>query len=138
MNFLAHLHLSDGTPESMLGNVLADLMKGPQIAALPAAVRGGVRLHRLIDGFTDRHPAVVRSVSRLAPKLHWFSGIAVDVYYDHILARDWDRFCRVPLRPFADRAYGVLGSHLHLMPDCARDFVTRFIADDRLHRYATT
>ena len=54
MNFLAHLHLSDGTPASMLGGVVADFVKGSDAAALPADVQQGVRLHRLIDGFTDK------------------------------------------------------------------------------------
>jgi acyl carrier protein phosphodiesterase len=138
VNFLAHLHLSDGTPPSMAGGVVADFVKGPDVARLPAAVREGVRLHRLIDGFTDRHPVVQRSVGRLGGKFGWFSGIILDVYYDHVLARDWERYSAEPLRAFADRAYAALEELLPVVPAEAEGFVRTFVADDRLLRYATT
>jgi acyl carrier protein phosphodiesterase len=137
VNFLAHLHLSDGTPASMAGGVVADFVKGPEVARLPAAVQEGVRLHRLIDAFTDRHPVVHRSIGRLGGKFGWFSGIILDIYYDHLLARAWDRYSAEPLRAFADRAYAALEELLPVVPGDAEGFVRGFIADDRLVRYAT-
>lgn len=137
MNFLAHLHLSDGTHGSMLGGILADFVKGPDVAALPPDVLAGVKLHRHIDAFTDRHPVVMRSVSRVSEKLGWFSGIVIDVYYDHVLAREWDRYSAVPLRDFADRVYAVLEDRFALVPPEASVFVRRFIETDRLLQYAT-
>ena len=103
MNFLAHLHLSDGTPGSMLGGILADFVKGPDVAALPPDILAGVRLHRHIDAFTDRHAVVQRSIHRVSAKLGWFAGIVIDIYYDHVLAREWGRYSPEPLRGFADR-----------------------------------
>jgi acyl carrier protein phosphodiesterase len=137
VNFLAHLHLSDGTSGSMLGGILADFVKGPDVAALPPDVIAGVKLHRHIDAFTDRHPVVVRSVARVSEKLGWFAGIVIDVYYDHILARAWDRYSAVPLRVFADRAYSLLEDRFALVPPEASHFVRRFIETDRLLQYAT-
>jgi acyl carrier protein phosphodiesterase len=137
MNFLAHLHLSDGTPESMLGGVVADLVRGPDVAGLPADVQRGVRLHRLIDSFTDRHPLVQRCVARLGPTCGWFSGIVIDVYFDHILARDWYHYSDEPLGRFAGRCYAVLDAGRSLVPDDAAAFLGGFVADDRLVRYAT-
>ena len=98
MNFLAHLHLADPDPALMLGGVVADFARNPEVAALPADVQAGVRLHRLIDGFTDRHPVVHRSIGRVAGRLGWFAGIVIDIYYDHILARDWATYSAEPLR----------------------------------------
>lgn len=137
MNFLAHLQLSDGTPASMLGGIAADFVKPAAVALLPPDIRAGVRLHRLIDGFTDRHPLVQRSIGRVSARLGWFAGIVIDVYYDHILARNWDRHSAEPLAAFAGRAYAALESLLALAPDEAAGFIRRFIDDDRLMRYAT-
>jgi acyl carrier protein phosphodiesterase len=137
VNFLAHLHLSDGTPGSMLGGILADFVKGPDVAALPPDIVAGVMLHRHIDAFTDRHPVVQRSVGRVSEKLGWFSGIVIDVYYDHVLAREWDRYSAVPLRAFADRVYALLEDRFALVPAEASVFVRRFIETDRLLQYAT-
>jgi acyl carrier protein phosphodiesterase len=136
VNFLAHLHLSDGTPGSMVGGVVADFVRGPDVAALPADVQEGVRLHRLIDGFTDRHPVVQRSISRIAEKLGWFSGIVVDIYYDHILGRDWERYSGEPLATFAARANIALESRLSIVPDESRRFLRGFIDENRLLQYA--
>ena len=73
-----------------------------------------------MDAFTDRHPVVQRSIARIGPTWGWFSGILIDVYYDHLLALDWDRYSDVPLRAFVDRAHGVIRDHAEFMPEPAR------------------
>jgi acyl carrier protein phosphodiesterase len=138
LNFLAHLHLSDGTPPSMVGGLVADFVRQPEVKLLPAGVQEGIRLHRLIDAFTDRHPIVHGSIGRLGGEFGWFSGIVIDVYYDHILAREWSRYSAEPLRSFADRAYAALGGALSVVSEEVGRYVRGFIDDDRLVRYATT
>jgi acyl carrier protein phosphodiesterase len=136
MNFLAHLYLSADDPEAMIGNLVADFIKGPAIDSLPPGVRAGVRQHRAVDAFTDRHPVVMRSVARIGKTWGWFSGIIIDVYYDHILARDWGRYAEVPLRAFVDRAHGVIREHAEYMPEEARGYALRFVEADRMMSYA--
>ena len=138
MNFLAHLHLAAPDPGRMLGGVLADLLTPPEIAALPADVRDGVQLHRRIDGFTDRHPVVQRSIRRVGAKLGWFGGIVIDVYYDHLLARGWADYSPEPLRVFADRCYKLFHTAAPTLPPEGQVFADRFSAEDRLVRYGTT
>ncbi len=139
MNFLAHLHLADGAPGDMTGGVAADFVRNPDLHRLPPDVLRGVMLHRLIDGFTDRHPVTLRSISRVSRTMGWFGGIVIDIYYDHILARDWPRYSSEPLSAFAARCYTVLeAGHAALpIPEPARDFMRRFIDEDRLNQYAT-
>jgi acyl carrier protein phosphodiesterase len=137
VNFLAHLHLADPDPGLMLGGIVADFAKPPELATLPPEVQDGVRLHRLIDGFTDSHPVVRGSVARIAAEYHWFSGIIIDIYYDHILARDWGRYSLERLESFAARAYAALGQILPYAPEEAAGFIRSFIDDNRLVRYAT-
>lgn len=137
LNFLAHLHLADPEPGLMLGGIVADFARNPEVALLPADMQLGVRLHRLIDGFTDRHPVVHRSLSRVSAKLGWFAGIVIDVYYDHILGRHWNQYCAEPLRSFADRAYRLFEEAYPLTPPDAQWFIRRFIDNDYLVNYAT-
>jgi acyl carrier protein phosphodiesterase len=138
LNFLAHLLLSDDKSDAHVGNVLADFVKGRDaVEQLPPGVRAGVAQHRAVDAFTDRHPAVQRSITRVSKDWGWFSGILIDVYYDHLLARDWPAFCDEPLRSFADRMYVSLSAGAPLFGP-ARPFLDAFLADDRLTRYATT
>jgi acyl carrier protein phosphodiesterase len=137
MNFLAHLHLADGDPGDMTGGVAADFVRNPQLHLLAPDVLRGVMLHRAIDGFTDRHPVTLRSISRVARAMGWFGGIVIDIYYDHILAREWPRYSTEPLASFAARCYGVLETAHVPLPEDARDFLRKFIDQDRLNRYAT-
>ena len=137
MNFLAHLHLADPDPGLMLGGIVADFARNPEIALLPADVQHGVRLHRLIDGFTDRHPVVHRSNTRISARLGWFASIVIDVYYDHILARNWERYSAEPLPVFAGRSYQVLEDAFSITPPDAQWFIRRFIDGDYLVNYST-
>lgn len=137
MNFLAHLHLAPDDPAMQLGGVLADLVKGPDVAQLPDAVRAGVTLHRKIDAATDRHPATVRAIRRIGPEWGWFAGIVLDIHFDHLLARHWHDYSREPLRAFADRMYDVLRKGSHHAPPEAQGFLNGLIQSDRLVAYGT-
>lgn len=136
MNFLAHLYLSADDPEAMVGNLAADFVKGADVEKLPPGVQAGVRQHRAVDAFTDRHPAVMRSIARIGKTWGWFSGIIIDVYYDHVLARDWERYTEVPLREFVDHAHRVIREHAAFMPEEARGYALRFVETDRMMSYA--
>lgn len=137
MNFLAHLHLADGDPGDMTGGVAADFVRNPDLHRLEPDILRGVMLHRLIDGFTDRHPVTLRSISRVSRLMGWFGGIVIDIYYDHILAREWSRYSTEQLCDFAARSYHVLNERHSALPDDARDFIRKFVDEDRLNRYAT-
>jgi len=137
MNYLAHLYLADPTSDSLLGNLLADFVKGNDVARLPPMIQAGVRLHRRVDSFTDRHPVVQRSICRISKSWHWFSGILIDVYYDHILAQSWERYSREPLRQFTYRVHRCLSDNIERVPEPSRGLVQRLIESDRLYSYAT-
>jgi len=119
MNFLAHALLAEPTPESRLGNVLADCLRQPDLATLPAGVVAGVKQHRAVDAFTDRHPLVHRAIGRISERWGWFTGIILDVYFDHLLAVRWDRYCPVPLGQFVFEVGTDLRATAGCLPDGA-------------------
>lgn len=135
MNHLAHLVLAEPTPESRLGNLAADYLRPMEVASLPPAVRRGVMQHRHIDGFTDRHPAVNRGIRRIGDRWGWFSGILLDVYFDHLLATNWSAHCPVPLRQFVFEVNTDLLSIAQYLPDVAAGSVRRIAGTDRLMTY---
>jgi acyl carrier protein phosphodiesterase len=137
MNYLAHLYLADSTPESILGNLLADFVKGKDVQLLPAGIQRGIRMHRQVDSFTDRNPIVQRSITRISAKWGWFSGILIDVYYDHIFALNWNDYCGEPLRRFTSRINHCLRDNLPIVPQQFRELVGRMIESDRLFTYST-
>lgn len=104
MNFLAHLLLGPHEAPQAVGSLLGDFVKGPMDSiALPEGVREGIWLHRQIDGFTDRHELVARSKERVSRQRRRYAGIMVDMFYDHLLARHWQRFSGQPLDEFPSR-----------------------------------
>ncbi len=136
MNFLAHLYLGPRDPERLLGSMLGDFVKGPIASMqLPAGVREGIWLHRQIDAYTDAHPQVALSKARVSPLRRRFAGIMVDMFYDHMLARHWQRFDNAPLSAFTDQAYADLLANQHLMPERARVVITRMATHDWLGSY---
>jgi acyl carrier protein phosphodiesterase len=137
MNYLAHLHLADDTPASRIGSLLPDLLRKRTVEDLDPEVRRGAERHRLVDRLTDTHPAFRTSRRRLGGRHGLFSGILVDVYYDHCLARDWQRHAPEPLASFISRVYGQMLGAPELMPAGMHPLVERMASQDWLGRYAT-
>ncbi len=139
MNFLAHLYLSGDNHKIMLGNFIGDFVKGRNALEQfdPEIIRG-IQLHRAIDEFTDNHPIVTVSKNRLRPKYRHYSGVIVDVFYDHFLARNWDTYHTELLPDFADKAYGVIQSHDPILPKEVKFMMPYMIKGNWLVNYAKT
>ncbi|HRO99302.1 MAG TPA: ACP phosphodiesterase [Flavobacteriales bacterium] len=138
MNFLGHLYLAGQDPLAVVGNFMADAVKGRDLSRFPDAVQQGIRLHRAIDTFTDAHPAQRVGRDRLRPHAGRYSGVVMDLFFDHLLAVDWDRWHPEPLPDFAQRMYALLQEHAHLMPDRTQDMLPYMVRYDWLTSYATT
>jgi len=132
VNWLAHVFLSKPDIEFRLGNLLADLVKGRDRASMSAAFLDGVRQHQAIDAFTDSHPIVHRSRARIGADYHHVTGILIDVFYDHFLALDWDRYSGEPLEAFTARLYADIRAHPIPLPAEAQAAFNRMAGDDRL------
>ena len=92
MNHFAHLVLAQPTVESTVGNLLGDFARGVDVDGLDPAVRAGLLNHRAVDRFTDDHPRIRALKNRFSPARRRFAGIALDIYFDHLLIRHWRRF----------------------------------------------
>lgn len=135
MNFLAHFHLA--WPEELLvaGGLEGDFHKGPLPGTLPRTLLEGVRLHRAIDAYTDRHPALERT-RRLFPEgTRRFAGIMTDLSFDHFLSRHWARFSDTSLERFSSDVYGILDRHADQLSKPARHMAGRLREYDVLGRY---
>ena len=118
MNYLAHALLSGADDECRLGGLLGDFVKGPLApppAQFSAAVVHGLLLHRRIDSFADAHQAFARSRRRVSSERRRYSGIIVDMFYDHFLAVHWARYSPQPLATFSAAVYALLASRA--LPD---------------------
>jgi len=135
VNYLAHLYLSDGSAESVLGSVMGDFVKGPLEGRFSDGVRGAIMLHRKVDSYTDAHPQVRVSRGRMSAARRRFAGIIVDMCYDHFLARHWAEYSSVPLADFARDTYSLLLRQEASLSTETRSAVRRMAEQDWLTSY---
>jgi acyl carrier protein phosphodiesterase len=135
VNWLAHAFLSEPDVEFRLGNLLADLVKGRDRAGMSPGFLRGVQCHQSIDSFTDFHPIVHRSRARIGEGYRLVTGILIDVFYDHFLALDWDRYSAERLESFTARVSADIRAHPISLPEEARGALDRMLLDDRLTSY---
>ncbi len=136
MNFLAHIYLSFGDEEITIGNFIADSIRGNKFKHLPDRVQKGIKLHRAIDSFTDAHPTVRKSTKRLHKNYGHYSGIIVDIFYDHYLAKNWKTYSKIPLDKFVDDFYDLLEDNYEILPSGVHRMMPYMISDNWIFNYA--
>jgi len=136
MNYLAHLYLAEDSPESLLGNLLGDFLKGRSINAYCDEIKKGIQLHQKVDRYTDSHPVVRESKKLISPVNRRYAGIIIDVFYDHFLARNWFDYSLVTLQEFTLKAYDILQSNQAILPDSLNKALPNIIQKNLLMSYA--
>jgi len=127
MNFLAHCLIPDRAledihPDLLAGGFVGDFLKGAVPDSLPRELALGIRLHRRIDAYSNRQPAIRASCGRFPAELRRYAPIFVDIIADHLLARHWQQFHPRPLTEFTAHAYAAIHPHIDGLPEPGRRF----------------
>ncbi|AND70686.1 hypothetical protein ATSB10_32320 [Dyella thiooxydans] len=136
MNHLAHALLAGNDEALRLGGMLGDFVRGAPEADWSAGVAAGIRLHRAIDAYTDAHPQVLAAKARLEPPFRRYAGILLDVWFDHLLARDFDRWSSTPLDAFSGGLRQLLVDHRASLPPGLARFLAYMQMNDLPATYA--
>ncbi len=137
MNFLAHIYLSGDNDQITIGNFIADSVRGKQYKKFPEGIQKGILLHRAIDTYTDAHPTVRMSTKRLHKRYGHYSGVIVDILYDHFLAKNWSDYCETPLADYVDDFYDLLEDNFNILPERVQRMMPYMISGNWLLSYAT-
>ena len=137
MNWLAHIYLSEPTPEFRLGNILPDFARPNELNHLTSEFQRGIKCHHRIDAFTDRHPIVRQSVCRIPTPHRRFAPILIDLIYDHFLAANWSAYSEIPLPKFTSEIYRSFSMLEPNLPQPATLALTRMAQQDWLTSYET-
>lgn len=116
MNHLAHTLLAGDDDFLRLGGLMGDFVHGAPDPALPGGLVAGIRLHRAIDVYTDAHPVVAEARALLPAPFRRYGGILIDMWFDHLLARDFPRWSTQPLEAYAGDVRAMLHRHEALLP----------------------
>ena len=138
MNFLGHFYLSYPDPELLVGNFIADYVKGKKYLDYPDKISEGIMMHRQIDFFTDQHPMVKQGRKRLFDKYRHYSGVIIDMYYDHFLANLWGDYSNDSLDVFANNIYKTIESYWDHLPQKSQYLFPYMKSGNWLLRYANT
>lgn len=135
MNFLAHALLAGDDPALIVGGVVGDWIKGPLPGVLPADLARGVALHRAIDSHAESHPAFCASRARVSPARRRYAGVLVDIFYDHLLARDWAEHHAAALPAYCAGIYHHIAGRLGDLPAPAHHALRLMAREDWLGSY---
>lgn len=102
----------------------------------PRELLAGVYLHRSIDAYIDRQPLFKACVERLGAEHRRIAGIALDVFFDHLLASHWDDYHRRPLAHFCDDFYQHCSAPPGRLPARAEQLMRRAQQHKLLESYA--
>ena len=137
MNFLAHIYLSGDNDLIKIGNFMADGIRGKHFENYPLDVQKGIILHRAIDTFTDAHPIFRQSTKKLHEKYHHYSGVIVDVLYDHFLAKNWTKYSDEKLEDFVGRFYQSLHYNYEMLSERTKGLMPIMMKENWLVKYQT-
>ena len=137
MNFLAHIYLSGEDDFVKIGNFMADSIRGSQYLDYPNSLQKGILLHRHIDSFTDAHPIYRKSKHRLHEKYGHYSGVIMDIAYDHFLAKNWSKYSKENLEDYAADFYQLMQDNYEILTERTKGMLPYMIGRNWLVSYAT-
>ncbi|MCO7225032.1 ACP phosphodiesterase [Pleionea sp. CnH1-48] len=137
MNYLAHARLSPPDPLMTIGNLIADHVRGRLPEAWPSSLTAGVTMHRQTDNYFDHHPRIAAIRQGFPQGVRRFSGIAIDLAFDHWLALNWDAQEDISLEDFQQDISQLLRMHWQYIPNSQQAFMDYLISRQLFVRYQT-
>ena len=138
MNYLMHYMLSGDDKDIIIGNYIADHIRGAKtINAQPNSIKKGIILHRVIDRYSDIHPAVKNSVSLLLPFLHHYAHVSVDIIYDHFLVKHWLEFSKKTLEQSIYDFHSLLKERFDSLPVKSQKITQKLLDNNWFSMYET-
>jgi acyl carrier protein phosphodiesterase len=135
VNYLAHFYLSFNDRELMIGQFAGDAVKGLNYNQYPESISNGILLHRHIDHYTDTHPINQDLRKELRAELGLLTPVAMDMYFDHLLARSWNDWHAEELDQFTSDVYRILTDSKEYLPERMKHTLTYMRRDNWLLHY---
>lgn len=114
---------------------MADEVKGKDYEKYIPKLKTGILLHRFIDSYTDSHPVFRQSTKRLHKKYSHYSGVIVDMFYDHFLAKNWNNYSDDNLSDFVQNFYTSLRENYAVLTDRTKNLLPYMEKGNWLYNY---
>lgn len=136
MNHLAHLYLSSDDDEELVGQFIADAVKGNDFNLYLPKIRKGILFHRWIDSYTDTHDLVKELRAAYRPKMGLYSGVLIDLVFDYYLAKDFQIHAGRELVEFQHFTFSVLNKYEETFPDKMKNYFFHMKDKEFMMKYA--
>lgn len=139
MNYLGHIYFSNNNLHLAKANLFGDSVKGKDYTHYPEIIQQGIYLHRSIDNYIDHHPKVLELIRELRPELPKVAGIAIDLFFDHLLAKNWSSWHKQPLNDFLMNVHSNLEKIDHdIYPESFNFFIHKLCDMKWMNHYEYT
>lgn len=119
----------------MIGNFIADHVRGNHFEHFNKEIQQGIFFHREIDTFTDAHQIVRNSKRRLHKRYRHYDGVIIDIFFDYFLAKNWNEYSAIPLSIFTETVYLLFKRKAIELPIKSQNFIKYMIEYDILYNY---
>lgn len=119
----------------MIGNFIADHIRGNNYEGFSKEIQQGIFLHREIDTFTDEHPIVRKSKRRLHERYRHYDGVIIDIFYDYFLAKNWADYSTISLEVYIKSVYDLFDEIKEELPLKSQQFIKYMIEYNILYNY---
>ncbi|WP_144895117.1 ACP phosphodiesterase [Lutibacter sp. Hel_I_33_5] len=119
----------------MIGNFIADHIRGNKFEHFDPEIQQGILLHREIDTFTDAHKIVRKSKRRLHERYGHYDGVIIDIFFDHFLAKNWSQYSAIPLDVYTNSVYQLFQEKQEDLPEKSQQFIKYMVEYDILYNY---
>jgi len=137
MNYLAHAFLSNNNTDLLIGNFIADHLRGNDFKNYKPGIIDGIYLHRRIDSFTDAHESFKASKRLFYNGFEKYSGILIDIYFDHLLAKNFSSYSNTPLKEFCDNVYKIYTQNKNILPKSSSNFLDYVLQNNIYYEYSS-
>lgn len=137
MNYLGHALLSGTDDNILVGNMLGDFIKGNKYLSYPITIQNGMRYHRLIDAYTDKHKSI-RAANKIVREagVKKYAGVFVDIFFDHFIANDKTFFeNKAQLKTFTENTLQTLQRAQPIMTEDMKKYFGYMISYNWLYHY---
>jgi acyl carrier protein phosphodiesterase len=137
MNYLGHLYFSNNDKTLMLNNLFGDFVKGRDLSHFPIEIQKGLILHRQIDDFIDHFPLVNELQHELYEELPKISSIAIDLFFDHLLAKNWKDYHSKEINQFLKEFYESIHLENEFYTDSFKLMISKMLEMNWIAHYSS-